>query len=518
MSKNLLVAFLCAFINLFPGVVGAVSVPPSNGAHVKVVLTQQGYQLPAAVSAGLAQLETQFASLHYQADMILYAPGYRPADMPAVKQQVLSEWVQAGYNPKRSTLVVLMLAPVWAEVNLPTEFHPPQGKNYPLIIRDAGTDFGKVFAIVQEIEQAMMNEDKEVLLQRQRDAEAKATAERAAADKAKAEADRLAAAKAFLQLQVTEFSLREVEAETCCPTEFRDAKNLRGLSTSTEVTGDLASIYELGAKIYKHNRSIDEALLHHQTENRQAAWKMVGWFVLAVILTFVVFWFFTRFEKLRVRLNQLLEKVPDIPEYNGETEKVVLPFRTEFRGYAEELKAMIFTLVEQKGFRFRSPLAFGQLRQQATRLINNVADLLRRWEPINKQIVGIQAVGFTLIANPLPQLRKGTHHALYNDTLARYEVSAFSDQIVYGGLNELLSQNPLGFEASLAHRISHLGELSDAFAELDRLLVEFIYLTEGKTLQRHAVMSQLYELVHRVPDPIGSVLAKLRLEVSLLRG
>ncbi len=484
MSKIIAAAFLCVFINLFSGAAEAVPVPTYEaGKHVQVVYTQDdGYRLSPVVSAGLTLLETLLAALHYPDYVVVYAPGYRPVDMPAVKEEVLSAWTGAGYNPKIGTLEVLMLAPVWVEVQLPSEFQPQKGVDYVKSLRSAGTDFTKAFGLLKEIEQAMMAKDQEVQRQKQAAADAEAARVKALKDAA----DVVAAAKLK---KANDHYLRKVvelgglikAAQSCCSdsTQIPAAQKELEWKPSTDP-------FEL----YEHASDID--LVAHELRTLvedDVAWTRriqvsasISLLILVVLVLLLLAWSgrLKKFEDVLQPLIQRVEvRISELRRYTGET----------LASHQDLLEKLEYFLPRAKSHRdaikfnrerwlFIWYPTYQMLRELTLLAMKTGEEILATpfsW-PIRE--IQEQAQGLEVTTRHYQEVRGYTEDRFFLDVLevyANYLRGGYAQ-----GLEVLLRDDPKAYSAEVERREAQLSHVKEGFARLAHELLVLERLPPGK--------------------------------------
>ncbi len=465
--KIIAMVFFFAFTNLFFGAAWAVPVPAfESGRHVYVVYTMDGYRLPSAIKAGLSQLETQLQSLHYPDYLVVYAPGYRTVDMPFVKREVLAAWTTAGYNQKLGTLEILMLAPVWVEVQMPSDFQPAKGKDYTALLRAAGTNFTRLFVLLQEIEQAMSAADKEVQRQKQTLADVQTLAE----VRVKAEHDQISvrlekARKYFLQKTFV-LGVLVGEVKNCCSEDMAAVRTLLAWTPSS----DFGEVYEYAADMDDLARQLAMKIERHDTRMRNLILFAFGGaaFFLALILLLVSV--LSRVKGFEVRLQTAIDLVgPKIYTFQGFielTQSKTQALREQCEVLLQNAQVLQGEVRQYLGVVFVWPTTYLRLRRKTKVLFDEIVALLQ--SDILLQIQEIQGEPLA-ISSPL-RLVKGfdLQDPLYRDVLRSYE--SFFETGYSKGLDTVLVKNPLVYPDEVRRRQVQLNNLQRLFEEFAQRL------------------------------------------------
>ncbi len=511
MSKNLVVAFFFAFINLFFGVAEAVPLVDFDSPEPVLVIKTTDSEVGSALTSAAKELRGQVKG-EYPWRGVIFTPGYLLRDLEYVMNALRPGWKSWEARHSRATLVVCSRFPVWCRVFPPVEVKDLAANYQSLLDSGVGGDFfGAIAGALNLIEEDLASRDASIQVRARREKAARDAQELAEKAAAKKITDERKAAIEHLTLEQEILKTLVKEGGTYCWKEASDAEDLfRDFEDSASHSPEVSEIYVQAAKATSLGHKI-QAKMRNSSESRKEYLVLVAGIVFCLLGTFILwsgFWQYLR-RKLKGWIEELdrelIKQGAFVKKFRGETAETMAPMLGKLDELYKHLHGVKsnFLLFGLNGAGFVFPIYLWIVWRQFRLIRWMHQDLSRRWAPTLHEIdeIGHFPIRFQV---EFLTLQGYSQEAVYVGVLSRY-AAEFGDEMRQH-LVEVKKLDPLSFRDELIRLHLRHSDLDAKMAQFAQLLTAALARPES----RGKVTSEVYRLRGDHQDPIDSILEKLR--------
>lgn len=509
MSKFAMVAFFCAFVNLFAGAAEAVPLVNFDGDSVQVFETT-GDSAPTSLVSGAKKLSKQVKG-EYPWRATIFTPGYLPRDIEYVMDSLRPGWKTWEAAHSHATLVVCSRIPTWCRILPPIEVKDLTSNYQSLLDSGVGGDFfGAIAQALNLIEADLASRDASIQVRMRREKAAREAEELAKKAAAKKVADEYQAALDHFAAEQEVLKVLVRESSACCWREALQAEDLFRESAPTE----LNEIYVQAAKATALAHKI-QAKMRKSSESRKEYLVLVAGIVFCILGTFILWAGFSQYlrRKLKVWLEELdstlVKEASFVGKFQGKTAVTLFPLVGQLEVLYKHLNGAKsnFLLFSLTGRGFVFPVYLWIVWRQFRLIRWMHQELSKHWAPTLRQIDEIIRLPVRFQVE-LDTLRGYSKETAYNGVLSRYE-SEFGAEVLQH-LIEIRNFDPLSFRDELVRIHSRHSELDMKMGQLAQLLTVVLARPDF----RGKVTGEIFRLRGDSADPIDLILEKLREQLS----
>jgi hypothetical protein len=506
MSKNLVVAFFFAFINLFFGVAEAVPLVNFDSPEpVLVVKTSDSEAAPVLVSAA-KNLQAQVKG-EYPWRAIIFTPGYLPRDIEYVMDSLRPGWKTWEAAHSHATLVVCSRIPTWCRI-LPSVEVKDLAVNYQSLLDSGvgGDFFGAIAGALNLIEADLASRDASIQVRARREKAARDAQELAEKAAAKKIADERKAALEHFNFEQEALKTLVKEGGSSCWREASEAEDLFRELAPTEVN----EIYVQAAKATFLGHKI-QAKMRNSSESRKEYLVLVAGIVFCLLGTFILWSGFSQY--LRHKLKgwieeldrELIKQGAFVKKFKGKTAETLAPMLSQLDEIYQHLHGAKsnFLLFDLGSSVFVFPVYLWIVWRQFRLIRWMHQELSQRWAPTLREINELAKFPIRFQVEFLT-LQGYSQEAVYVGVLSRY-AAEFGDEMRQH-LVEVKKLDPLSFRDELIRLHLRHSDLDAKMAQFAQLLTAALARPES----RGKVTSEIHRLRGDHQDPIDSILEKLR--------